>query len=329
MVLLPLHHAFPLIGTVIAPLYIGATIHIAEEMNAESILKTLARGKISIIVGVPRLYDMLAKGILEKINASILTKGIYKIMKTLSWSALSKIVFRSVHEKFGGHVQYLVSGGAALSDETAALFKALGLYVLDGYGMTETAPMISFTRPGKRKIGYVGDLLPGIQAKFEENGELCVKGDNVMQGYYNRPEETAEIIRDGWLHTGDMAKLDEDGFIFLVDRKKDVIISGGENLYPVQIESFLAAHPKIHDVAVIGLPDKRLGEIAAAIIQVKENMELTEDEVNRFCIDLPRYKRPRKIIFDEVLRNPTGKIDKPALRAKYNSTRLVEEQNQA
>ena len=124
-----------------------------------------------------------------------------------------------------------------------------------------------------------------------------------------------------------MARQDEDGFVFLVDRKKDVIISGGENLYPVQIESFLAANNKIHDVAVIGLPDARLGEIAAAIIQVKEGETLTEEEVNHFCLDLPRYKRPRKLIFANVIRNATGKIDKPKLREIYCGERLVEKQN--
>ena len=126
-----------------------------------------------------------------------------------------------------------------------------------------------------------------------------------------------------------MARCDEDGFLFLVDRKKDVIISGGENLYPVQIESFLAAMPKIHDVAVIGLPDPRLGEIAAAIVQVKEGMTCTEEEVNQFCIDLPRYKRPRRIIFADVPRNATGKIEKPLLRERYCGERLVEMQNRA
>ncbi len=160
-----------------------------------------------------------------------------------------------------------------------------------------------------------------------EVGELCVKGGGVMIGYYRDPEATAEVLQNGWLHTGDMARQDEDGFIFLVDRKKDVIISGGENLYPVQIEAFLAAHPKIHDVAVIGLPDRRLGEIAAAIIQVKEGMGLSEEEVMKFCEDLPRYKRPRKLIFAPVPRNATGKIEKPKLREKYCGVRLVEAQN--
>ena len=148
-----------------------------------------------------------------------------------------------------------------------------------------------------------------------------------MKCYYHDPKATAEVLKGGWLHTGDMAMQDEDGFIFLVDRKKDVIITGGENLYPVQIENFLSAHPKIHDVAVIGLPDQRLGEIAAAIIQVKEGVECTEEEINHFCLDLPRYKRPRKIIFAPVPRNPTGKIEKPKLRQQYCGVRLVEAQN--
>ena len=189
------------------------------------------------------------------------------------------------------------------------------------------------------KVGAIG--VPGYGWKVKivdeqdvpvpqgEVGELCVKGPGVMVCYYHNPEATAEVLKDDWLHTGDMARQDEDGFYFLVDRKKDVIISGGENLYPVQIEDFLSAYPKIHDVAVIGLPDKRLGEIAAAIIQIKDGMTCTESEINQFCMDLPRYKRPRKIIFADVPRNPTGKIEKPKLREQYCGVRLVEAQNKA
>ena len=135
---------------------------------------------------------------------------------------------------------------------------------------------------------------------------------------------TAEVLKDGWLFTGDMAMQDEDGFYFLVDRKKDVIISGGENLYPVQIEDFMRQHNAVHDVAVIGLPDKRLGEIAAAIIELKEGVTCTEEEIYDFCLGMPRYKRPKKVIFAEIPRNPTGKIEKPKLRAIYCGERLVE-----
>jgi len=159
-----------------------------------------------------------------------------------------------------------------------------------------------------------------------EVGELAVKGPGVMKGYYRDPEATAAVMRDGWLLTGDMARMDADGFIYLVDRKKDVIITGGENIYPVQIEDFLHTHDAIKDVAVIGLPDQRVGEIAAAIIELKPGAEVSEEEILEFCAALPRYKRPRRIIFAEVPRNPTGKIEKPKLREKYCGGSLVEAQ---
>ena len=146
---------------------------------------------------------------------------------------------------------------------------------------------------------------------------------------YNDPKATAETIKDGWLFTGDMAMQDEDGFYFLVDRKKDVIVSGGENIYPVQIENFLSAFDKVKDVAVIGLPDKRLGEITGAVISIKDGMECTEEEINEYCMKLPRYKRPKKLIFADVPRNATGKIEKPALRKKYGAEYLVAQQNRA
>ena len=187
------------------------------------------------------------------------------------------------------------------------------------------------------KVGAIGKAGFGWEVKIvDENGntvnrgevgELCVKGPGVMTCYYRDEKATAETIKDGWLFTGDMAQEDEDGFIFLVDRKKDVIISGGENLYPVQIEDFLRAHPAVKDVAVIGLPDKRLGEIAAAIISIKEGMECTEEEINSYCHKLPRYKRPHKIIFADVPRNPTGKIEKPLLRKIYCGESVVAKQN--
>lgn len=207
------------------------------------------------------------------------------------------------------------------------------------YGLSEsTGPgCVHLGMDNIHKVGAIGVPGYGWKTKIVDEqgalvpqgqvGELCVKGPGVMVCYYHDPKATAEVLKDGWLHTGDMARQDEDGFIFLVDRKKDVIISGGENLYPVQIEDFLSAYPKIHDVAVIGLPDKRLGEIAAAIIQIKEGMSCSESEINQFCMDLPRYKRPRKIIFANVPRNPTGKIEKPKLREQYCGVRLVEAQN--
>ena len=162
-----------------------------------------------------------------------------------------------------------------------------------------------------------------------EVGELAVRGDGVMKCYYKDEKATAEVLSDdGWLFTGDMARESEDGFIYLVDRKKDVIISGGENLYPVQIEDFIRRHDAVKDVAVIGLPDPRLGEIAAAIVELKEDHHISEAELNDFCMALPRYQRPRKVIFAEVPRNPTGKIEKPKLRKIYGADQLVAQQNE-
>ena len=188
------------------------------------------------------------------------------------------------------------------------------------------------------KVGAIGKAGYGWEVKIVDEkrntvsqgevGELAVKGPGVMECYYNDPKSTAEVLADGWLYTGDMAREDEDGFIYLVDRKKDVVISGGENIYPVQIEDFLRQHNSIKDVAVIGIPDKRLGEVTAAIIEIKPGFTLTEEEVEEFCHKLPRYKRPKKIIFADIPRNPTGKIEKPKLRQIYCVENLVAAQNE-
>ncbi|HAR96017.1 MAG TPA: AMP-dependent synthetase [Deltaproteobacteria bacterium] len=151
-----------------------------------------------------------------------------------------------------------------------------------------------------------------------KTGELLVRGDGVMKEYYKNPEATTKSLKDGWLYTGDVAKADEDGFIFLVDRVKDVIITGGENVYPVEVEDFLHTHPAVKDVAAIGIPDERLGELVAIIIEVAPGKTLSEEEILKFCEQLPKYRRPRKVFFDQVPRNPTGKIEKPKLRKKYS-----------
>ena len=198
------------------------------------------------------------------------------------------------------------------------------------YGLTEsTGPgCIHLGMENMHKVGAIG--VPGFDWEFQivddqsrpvvqgDPGELIIKGPGVMQEYYKNPQATAAAIVNGWLLTGDVARQDEDGFVWLVDRKKDVIITGGENIYPVEIEEFLINHPKIQDVAVIGLPSLRLGEITTAIIKVKNGSDLTKAEVDAFCNALARYKRPRRIIFGDVPRNPTGKIEKPRLRKHYS-----------
>ena len=209
------------------------------------------------------------------------------------------------------------------------------------YGLSEsTGPgCVHLGVENINKVGAIG--VPGYRweckivdeqgnpVKQGEVGELCVKGPGVMTCYYKNPQATAETLKDGWLYTGDMAMQDEDGFYFLVDRKKDVIVSGGENIYPVQIEDFMRKHDKIKDVAVIGLPDHRLGEKTAAIVEIKEGMTCTKEELETFCTLLPRYKRPKEIIFNTIPRNATGKIEKPKLRKMYGADQLVAQENRS
>ncbi len=209
------------------------------------------------------------------------------------------------------------------------------------YGLSEsTGPgCVHLGMENTRKVGAIG--VPGyrweckivdesgVEVKKGEVGELCVKGPGVMTEYYNDPVATAEVLKDGWLFTGDMAMQDEEDFIFLVDRKKDVIVSGGENIYPVQIEDFIRRFDKVKDVAVIGLPDRRLGEKTAAIVEIKDGMKCTSEEIENFCLELPRYKRPKEIIFTEIPRNATGKIEKPKLRKMYGADNLVAKENQS
>jgi long-chain acyl-CoA synthetase len=199
------------------------------------------------------------------------------------------------------------------------------------YGLSESAGpgTIHLGIGNERKIGAIGK--PGVlwdarivndkgeDVRQGEVGELIIKGPGVMKEYYKNPELSAHVIRNGWLYTGDLAKRDEEGFIYLVDRKKDLVISGGENIYPVEVEGVIQRHPKVRDAAVIGSPDKRLGEVVTAIVEPKPGEVLTEEEITEFCgHNLPRYKRPRRIIFAHVPRSLTGKVEKPKLRETYS-----------
>ena len=327
MILLPLHHVFPLIGSLVAPLSVGSTVYIAEGMNAEAILKTLNQGKISLIIGVPRLYDMLVKGVMNKINASPITKTLYKVVKAIGSDAVSKVVFKSVHTKFGGNIEYLVSGGAALSKETATILKTLGFYVLEGYGMTEAAPMITFTRPGKRKIGYTGDPLPHVDVKIAENGEIILKGDNVMQGYYERQEETAQILKDGWLHTGDTGVMDKYGLRITGRIKEIIVTSNGKNINPELLEQdFMKQSQYVEEIGIFLHKEALHAAIRPNMNNVRlqslENMDsLIKEEVGKFNSQNATYKRIKQyhIISEEFPKTRLGKLQRfklPALIEK-------------
>ncbi|MBK3517486.1 AMP-binding protein [Carboxylicivirga marina] len=237
MMLLPMHHIFPLMGTMIAPLFVGGTIALSPSMASEDIIKTLQENRVSIVIGVPRLYSAIRKGIRTKIDSSAIARLLFKLAKTINSRSFSKKIFKSAHQKFGGAVKYMVCGGAALDPEVGGDFDTLGFEVLEGFGMTEAAPMITFTRPGRVRIGSPGEVLPTAQVEIRE-GEIVVKGPNVMQGYFNRPEETAEVLKDGWLYTGDLGRLDDDGYLYITGRKKEIIVlSNGKNINPSEIEA--------------------------------------------------------------------------------------------
>ncbi|MBW6491718.1 MAG: AMP-binding protein [Lentimicrobium sp.] len=250
MVLLPLHHIFPLMGTMVIPLYLGATIAISPSMASEDIMATLSNNSIHVIIGVPRLYAAIRKGIMDKVNKSAVARLLFKIASKLKSKKFSRKIFNTVHQKLGGAVEVLVSGGAALDPEVGNDFQVLGFEVLEGYGMTEAAPMITFTRPGRVKIGSPGELMFDTKVRIED-GEILASGPNIMKGYYNRPEETAEVLQDGWLYTGDLGYFDKDGFLFITGRKKEIIIlSNGKNVNPTELETKLLESPLVKDCGV-------------------------------------------------------------------------------
>ncbi len=236
MIFLPLHHIFPLVGSMMTPLFVGCTIPIAPSMQSSDLMKTFADNQIGVFLGVPRLYELMYRGIKTKIDSSAIARTMLKLVLSTKSRKLGKKLFKKVHEGFGGHLQYMIAGGAALNKEVGTFFYGIGFDILEGFGMTEAAPMITFPRPGRVKIGSTGEALPGLKVEIRD-GEIVAKGPSIMKGYYNRPEETAQVVIDGWLYTGDLGYLDNDGFLYITGRKKEIIVlPNGKNINPVEIE---------------------------------------------------------------------------------------------
>ncbi len=317
LMLLPVHHVLPLMGTVIIPILQGDGIIICETLQGPDIMEALCRGKVGIFVGVPRLWQMLYSGIMKKINASFVARTLFKICKKAKSPKLSRIVFSSVHKKMGGHLDYCVCGGAALDKEIGEGLTALGINLLEGYGMTEMAPIIAFTRPGDYICGCAGLPLPSVECKIV-NGELCCKGNNLMKGYYNRPEETAQVIdTDGYLHTGDLAYLDEKGRVYLTGRTKEIIVlSNGKNVQPNEIEYKLEKFEnRVKEAAVIQNGDMLMGiivpnEVWARNLSDEEvEIALKKEVVEPYNLTVTNYKKLMSIF---VYRGdlPRTKLDK-------------------
>jgi long-chain acyl-CoA synthetase len=318
LMLLPMHHIFPLAGAMLAPLSVGGTIVMSPSMQSSDILETLKNNKVNIMIGVPRFYELLYKGLKAKIEAKLIGRVFYKIVKATGSKKVAKKIFKKVHEGFGGHVEYLVAGGAALNLEVGRYFKTLGFYVLEGFGMTEAAPMITFPRPERVKLGSVGQALPGLTMEIRD-GEIVAKGPNIMKGYYNRPEETAEVLKDGWLYTGDLGRMDKEGFLYITGRKKDIIVlPNGKNINPTELEIKLE---KIDVVKEAGVFNHK-GMLHAVIIpeyDVLSNKEVKnpdlyfkEQVMPEFNKELTSYKRIMKFSLtkEEIPRTRLGKIQR-------------------
>ncbi len=251
LALLPLHHILPLVGCVVAPLWVGSTICFASPLAPAELVATMRRRRVTIVIGVPRFYSMIRKGIMERINARPAARLLFRAARRLNSRAVARRLFGAVHRQFGGRLKYLICGGAALDPEVGRDLWTLGFEVLEGYGMTEAAPMITFPRPGRVRLGACGQALPGQQVRIVD-GEITAAGRNIMPGYYNRPEETAAALRDGWLYTGDLGYLDADGYLFVTGRKKElVVLPTGKKFNPSEVESrLLAISPLVKEAAV-------------------------------------------------------------------------------
>lgn len=297
LMLLPLHHIFPLMGTMIIPLYAGGSVAISPSMASEDIIKTLQDNKITILIGVPRLYAAIRKGIKDKINASAVARLLFSIAGKLDSPSFSKTIFKAAHQKMGGHLKYLVSGGAALDPEVARDYQILGFEVLEGYGMTESAPMITFTRPGRVLIGSPGEALPGTIIESID-GEITIKGPQIMQGYFNRPEETDKVLKNERLFTGDIGHVDKEGYLFITGRKKEIIVlSNGKNVNPSELETKLDDYPLVRECGVFFKDDMLQAVIVpekSAIVQTEEqNIEdiIRWEVIDKFNHQVSSYKK--------------------------------------
>jgi fatty-acyl-CoA synthase len=298
LVLLPMFHVGGLNGSVTPMLHVGATVLLQRGFDAKTVLSTIEEQGVTGVVGVPTIFRLLAD------------------QPEFATTDLSRC-------------QVLLSGGAPLPESLIQLYHKRGLEFRQGYGLTEACPGVTGMGPGEclNKAGSAGRQIPYTEVRIAESndnpvppgesGEILVRGPNVMKGYWKRPAETEETLRGGWLHTGDIGRFDEDGFLYLVDRKKDMLISGGENVYPAEIEKCLAGHPAVQQVTVVGRSDDKWGEIPVAVV-VARTPDVEAEQLRAFLLDrLAKYKVPREFHFVESLPlNAAGKVIKAEVRTQ-------------
>ncbi|MCI6151795.1 MAG: AMP-binding protein [Fusobacterium perfoetens] len=338
--ILPMHHILPLLGSGLLPIVYGATLVFLKEVSSQALVDALKKYKITIIIGVPKLWEMLHKKIMGKINEKAITKGIFALAKKINNKSFSKKIFKKVHEGFGGAVRFFVSGGSKLDKQISEDFLTLGFDICEGYGLTETAPMISFTPINKVIPGCAGEIINDVEVKITDEGEILVKGRNVMKGYYNKPEATAEAIKDGWFYTGDLGHVIGKN-LYVTGRKKEMIVlSNGKNINPIEIEQWLISKSDlIKEVAIIDYENKLTALIYPdfyklhddGVTNILETFKLgVIDEYNK---QAPSYKKVLdvKIVQEEFPKTKIGKLRrfmlKDLLEEKKVEKKEIEEPN--
>ncbi|MGL5931533.1 MAG: AMP-binding protein [Cetobacterium sp.] len=318
LALLPMHHIFPLLGSGIVPLQQGATIAFLKELSSQAMVDALNNYKITMMIGVPRLWEVLHKKIMEKINSNKVIKTLFKAAEKVDSKDFSKKLFKKVHEGFGGNIRFFVSGGSKLNPEVSRDFKTLGIDVCEGYGLTETAPMISFTPINQVVPGSAGKIMDGVEVKIAEDGEILSRGRNLMKGYYNKPEATAEVIdADGWFHTGDLGEV-KDEYLYVTGRKKEMIVlSNGKNINPIEIEQWIMSNTDLIEEMVVTEYNALLTAVVYPnFAKVKEHRitniaeTLKNDVIDKYNGKAPNYKKilDLKIVQQELPKTKIGKI---------------------
>ncbi len=329
LAILPFHHSYPLMVTLLLPLHLGATVVFLDRLTPEDILSKLQTYRITILVGVPRLYNLFHRRIMERIEGNLLTRGIFALMKRVPSPSLRRKVFAKVHSVFGGNIKFMVSGGAKLDLKVAEDLTALGFTVLEGYGLTETSPIVTFNPPDRIKLGSVGLPIKDVSVRISQEGEVLVRGPNVMKGYWRREKETAEAIKHGWFHTGDLGHMDEEGYLYITGRKKEILVLGtGKNVNPEEIEALILQEGDlVKEAGVLEVDGKLHALLYPDLEKVREmgvvNLQETLkweviDRVNR---RLPEWKRIAgfRLTSQELPKTRLGKLKRFLLPQLYRS----------
>ncbi len=319
--ILPFHHTYPLMATAVLPVTLKIPLIFIEKLTPADILSTVNDQKVTIMVGVPKLYHVIHHNIMAEIKKlpplkRKVVEGSLRAFRKGVPRFVRRKFFSEVHKKVGQHLRFMISGGAKLSEDVWRDMEAMGFNILEGYGLTETSPLISVNRPDKKKIGTAGVPVDGVEVRVTESGEIVVRGDNVMKGYYNKPEETKKVIKDGWFYTGDLGYIDEEGFIHITGRAKEVIVlESGKNVYPEDIEIELLKSPYILEVGVFFHEGKLKAIIRPDFeLLVEEGIEdvksFIKKEINRLMKGFQPYKKIKefKLVDRELPRTRIGKL---------------------